>query len=805
LIEAETARIEQRYTDAMDHYERAIEAARDGGMVLVEAIAHELAGRFYLTQHGRTAGNAHLSNARDRYLQWGAKRKAHMLETEFPALAEASAAKSGAISLLGGLGDSIELMTVVKASLAVSGEIVLSKLIESLLTFVLEYAGAQRGLLILSEGEDHRIAAEAAASGSGVAVALRQSAPDPNELPLSVLHYTARTRERVLINDVALLNPFSADAYVRRARPKSVLCLPIVKQAKLVAILYLENSLAAGAFTPDRVAVLDLLASQAAISLENATLYNEMENRVERRTREIALKNDELEKASVRADNANQAKSVFLANMSHEIRTPINAITGFTTLALRTELDSKQVDYLRKIETAATGLLRVINDLLDYSKIEAGHLDMEEIPFRLSGVVESLIGYVDMLAAHKGLKLLVNIEPGVPEYLIGDGLRLGQVLLNLSSNAIKFTEHGEVELRVAVEERMGERLRLRFAVRDTGIGLTPQQAAKLFQPFVQADTSTTRRFGGTGLGLVICQRLVEMMRGRIWLESQPGVGTTFSFFAEVGVGSVETAETAPPRPQRRKTPHRNELRGVRLLLIEDNPINQQLARELLQQEGAEVDVADHGLHGLELLQGHATGYFDAALIDLQMPGIDGYETVRRIRHILQGETLPVIAMTAHAMREERERTLAAGMQDHIAKPIDVDLLIGSLRHWIGIDGLNEAALRHDQSGATAEADDTIEADIEGESPLPDSLPGIDLVDGLRRCGGDSHLYAELLDDFREIYTAAAIAIEGLCTNGKIADAYQMAHTVKGAAANLGMHELAAAAGALEQIFEPEGR
>ncbi len=801
LIEAEAARVEGRALDAIDGYEAAVAAARDQGQLLVEAHALEAAGRFYAGRNVQTVAHAHVERAHDAFRRWGAQRKARLLEEEFPFLAAQGRVRPAGAALPGGREDDVELMTVVKASQAVSGEIVLGKLIESLLTFVLEYAGAQRGLLIVSEGGDHRLAAEAVSTGAGIAVAARQAAPTPSDLPLAVLHYAARTRERVLLNDVAVLNPFSADPYVIQARPKSVLCLPVVRQSKLVAVLYLENSLTAGAFTPGKVALLDLLASQAAISLENAALYTEMENRVARRTLEIEQKSEELERAYVRADNANQAKSMFLANMSHEIRTPINAITGFTTLALRTQLDARQVDYLQKIQTAANGLLRIINDLLDFSKIEAGQLDMENIPFRLADVTAALVDYIGMLATQKGLRVLVNVAPDVPATLSGDALRLGQILLNLCSNAIKFTEKGEIEVRIAVEQRAEDRTLLRFSVRDTGIGLTPKQAAKLFQPFTQADASTTRRFGGTGLGLVICHRLVEMMHGRIWLESQPGAGTTFFFVAAFGLAAATAPMPETARPQRRRGPRTRELAGVRLLLIEDNPINQQLARELLEQEGAEVHVADHGLQGLELVQGHGAGFFDAALVDLQMPELDGYETARRVRALPQGGDLPLIAMTAHAMREERERCLEAGMQDHIAKPIDVDALVASLRTWIGAAGLERAARRLPpgaQSGARHRT-----ADGAGRVGLPAALPGVDIDAGLRRCGGNDHLYRELLDQFRASYATAAERTRRMCSDGAFVEAQALVHTVKGVAANLGMEDVAASADALEQALRKE--
>src|SRR5213076_2797460 len=252
----------------------------------------------------------------------------------------------------------------------------------------------------------------------------------------------------------------------------------------------------------------------------------------ERKQTDVALK-----AAMVKAEEATRMKSMFLANMSHEIRTPMNAIIGLSHLALKTPLNPKQRDYVSKVHNAGTSLLAIINDILDFSKIEAGKLDLETTEFRLDEVISSVTTLTAQKAHEKGLEFLAHVAPGIPEVLLGDPLRLGQILTNFVNNAVKFTERGEIRLEVEQVERTGEKVQLKFSVRDTGIGMTPEQSAKLFQPFVQADSSTTRKHGGTGLGLTICRRMVDLMGGRIWLESEPGAGTTFYFTAWLGVGS----------------------------------------------------------------------------------------------------------------------------------------------------------------------------------------------------------------------------------------------------------------------------
>jgi signal transduction histidine kinase/CheY-like chemotaxis protein len=424
---------------------------------------------------------------------------------------------------------------------------------------------------------------------------------------------------------------------------------------------------------------------------------------------DIESRTHDLQEAREKADQANRSKSEFLANMSHEIRTPINAIAGFTTLAMRNEHDPKQRGYLDKIYHGTQGLLRIINDLLDFSKIEAGRLDMETIAFPLNEVIETMLAYVGPTAEQKGLKLTAHVAEDVPKHLMGDPLRLGQILINLCSNAVKFTEHGTVEVRVIVKPGADKGVRLLFAVRDTGIGLSQEQSDKLFQPFTQADTSTTRKFGGTGLGLAISRRLVDMMQGKIWLQSQEAVGTTFFFEVELGVAEIgvpvpalhqSSSETFASSQASGRS---GRLAGVRLLLVEDNPINQQLAQELLEQEGASVQLADNGRVALEVIARQGMAHFDAALVDLQMPEMDGYETAERIRALPDGGDLPLIAMTGHAMAEERARCLAVGMQDHLAKPIDPDLMVSKLVKWIGVENMAQAGARVPASAPAASA------------------------------------------------------------------------------------------------------
>jgi predicted ATPase/signal transduction histidine kinase/CheY-like chemotaxis protein/HPt (histidine-containing phosphotransfer) domain-containing protein len=803
LVDAELARVRGHEAEAMRLYDRAIDGAAAHRYLHEEALGYELAAGFYAQAGLVRSARHYAAQACSRYARWGATAKVKDVEGRFAGLLAAPVSHTEVTST-SIAEEALDLDTVLKASQAISKEIVLSSLVASLVEVAMENAGADRGVLLVRDPQGALgIFAERAVN---VVEKIRLD-PRPLEaagddgaplVPAGIVNEVARTLEPVVLGAAEIATRSASDAYLAVRRPQSVLCVPLVQQAELAGVLYLENTLTRDAFTPGRLKVLRLLSAQAAISIRNAQLYRNLQDAgaelqrtqaiLERYSRtleeQVKERTRAAEQAQQIAESANQAKSRFLSHMSHEIRTPLTALLGFADLLLDPKIgESDRLNYALTLRRNGNHLLALIDDILDLSKIESGHLGLERIACSPGQILADVAGLMRVRGAAKGLDFEATVATPIPASVLGDPTRLRQILLNLVGNAVKFTDRGSVRLSARYARGLVSPM-LVVDVGDTGIGMNDEQMGRLFQPFEQTDLTMRRRFGGTGLGLAICKRLATAMGGDITVESAIGVGSTFTLWLPVQVAEGVALVTVLPeaRADRDEVTVHRTLSG-RILVAEDGLDNQLLINTILGRHGLTVSIAENGQVAVDraLAALRSGAPYHVILMDMQMPVLDGYSATRRLRD--EGYRGPIVALTAHALSEERERCLAAGCDDYIRKPIDTGALISSLAAHI------EGGPPPGPPAAEAPIDDTraalrADAPAAGAAGPGSSPPGLDIPDVLRMVGGDMPAVRRMLAGFAERQRDAGRDIRRAVDAGDERGARELVHALIGVAGNL---------------------
>ncbi len=793
LVQAESARINNAYETAAKNYDKAIKMAEAQEYINDQALALELAGKFYLANNHFIIAKAYLREAHYTYQKWGADAKALWLEKKYAQffysrpesgkalLSDTLIRMTSTIKNRGQTASLFDLESIMQASQAISGEIILSELINKMMHIVIENSGAEKAIFIGENQGSFFIEAEAAAQADQTALMAKipvQSPQAAQKMPVSIINYVTRTFKDVVIDDALATEPFNKDFYIIDNSLKSVLCTPLIGRGKLKGVLYLENNLMAAAFTPERVRIMQMLASQVAISVENAVFYNslkESENRyrslweravegifqsspdgrlisanpslykimgyekadappslitdlarqvyVNPKDRENlihqlqtheqvvgfetevfrkdripiwislsarAVKNEngaleliegsivdiseriEKEKATQErraAEAANRAKSEFLANMSHEIRTPMNAVLGFTELLDSLITDSQQREYLNAIKSGGKGLLTIINDILDLSKIEAGKLEIQYEPLNPRSIFMEIESIFSLKASRKNIAFEIEIDPSLPENLLLDEVRLRQIIFNLVGNAFKFTQEGHITLAVRPMFPQNGRTPsaegpsdLCITVEDTGIGIPEKDQASIFDSFKQQEGQSTRKFGGTGLGLAICKRLVEMMDGSISVTSTPGKGSLFTIILR----DVAVAEDPVIRSNDKSEVSNYQFEPAELLVVDDIESNLNLIQSQFRNTGVQVWCAQNGQQAIEMARERHPALI---LMDIRMPVMDGYEATQRLKSAQETQDIPIVAITASGLASDKRKIEAHDFDGNLRKPV----------------------------------------------------------------------------------------------------------------------------------------